>query len=214
MSAQQQHSLGPPLNTTSNTTQHHPSMHHLPWRCRFTNAPYLPPPQAVFLLIGKTSALTMNIAGVIKDWMLIFASYALFGAPVTRLNLAGYVFCCAGVVVYNRLKLVALTARLAGEGSSSGTTGGRDLEAPLLVQRSKADILADIGRLRAELDAADGGRRGTSSSTGSMHIGLSTPQRLTGLQSQGAQLMSRSGGSGSGGSSVGNSPSLAAGRHA
>ena len=28
---------------------------------------------AVFLLIGKTSALTMNIAGVIKDWMLIFA---------------------------------------------------------------------------------------------------------------------------------------------
>jgi hypothetical protein len=27
---------------------------------------------AVFLLIGKTSALTMNIAGVIKDWMLIW----------------------------------------------------------------------------------------------------------------------------------------------
>lgn len=26
------------------------------------------PLQAVFLLIGKTSALTMNIAGVIKDW--------------------------------------------------------------------------------------------------------------------------------------------------
>ena len=26
---------------------------------------------AVFLLIGKTSALTMNVAGVLKDWMLI-----------------------------------------------------------------------------------------------------------------------------------------------
>lgn len=26
----------------------------------------------VFLFIGKTSALIMNIAGVIKDWMLIF----------------------------------------------------------------------------------------------------------------------------------------------
>ena len=26
---------------------------------------------AVFLLIGKTSALTMNIGGVVKDWMLI-----------------------------------------------------------------------------------------------------------------------------------------------
>jgi hypothetical protein len=50
--------------------------------------------QAVFLLIGKTSALTMNIAGVIKDWMLIFFSYYLFRAPVTRLNLIGYIFCC------------------------------------------------------------------------------------------------------------------------
>ena len=34
---------------------------------------------AVFLLIGKTSALTMNIAGVVKDWMLIGLSVAMFG---------------------------------------------------------------------------------------------------------------------------------------
>ena len=54
-------------------------------------------PQAVFLLIGKTSALTMNIAGVIKDWMLIFFSFYLFKAPVTAVNLLGYVFCCSGV---------------------------------------------------------------------------------------------------------------------
>ena len=53
--------------------------------------------QAVFLLIGKTSALTMNIAGVIKDWMLIFFSFYLFHAPVTALNLLGYAFCCTGV---------------------------------------------------------------------------------------------------------------------
>ena len=53
--------------------------------------------QAVFLLIGKTSALTMNIAGVIKDWMLIFFSYYIFLAPVTALNLVGYLFCCTGV---------------------------------------------------------------------------------------------------------------------
>jgi len=45
---------------------------------------------AVFLLIGKTSALTMNIAGVIKDWMLIWMSMRMFTAPVTFLNLAGY----------------------------------------------------------------------------------------------------------------------------
>merc|ERR1712003_46447 len=60
---------------------------------------------AVFLLIGKTSALTMNIAGVIKDWMLIWFSFSVFQAPVTMLNLAGYVFCCAGVAVYNYQKL-------------------------------------------------------------------------------------------------------------
>lgn len=63
---------------------------------------------AVFLLIGKTSALTMNIAGVIKDWMLIFFSYYLFHAPVTTLNLVGYAFCVAGVVVYNYQKLQML----------------------------------------------------------------------------------------------------------
>jgi hypothetical protein len=44
---------------------------------------------AVFMLIGKTSALTMNIAGVIKDWTLIYSSYSVFKAPVTALNLAG-----------------------------------------------------------------------------------------------------------------------------
>ncbi len=39
----------------------------------------------------------MNIAGVIKDWMLIFFSYYVFQAPITNINLLGYVFCCSGV---------------------------------------------------------------------------------------------------------------------
>ena len=41
---------------------------------------------SVFMLIGKTSALTMNIAGVIKDWLLIGLSVLIFKAQVT---------CCA-----------------------------------------------------------------------------------------------------------------------
>lgn len=65
---------------------------------------------AVFMLIGKTSALTMNIAGVIKDWLLIFFSYSVFKAPVTELNMIGYIFCCAGVAVYNYQKLQSLKA--------------------------------------------------------------------------------------------------------
>jgi hypothetical protein len=34
---------------------------------------------SVFLLIGKTSALTMNLAGVAKDVMLIYLSVSLYG---------------------------------------------------------------------------------------------------------------------------------------
>ena len=33
---------------------------------------------SVFLLIGKTSALTMNLAGVVKDWLLIGLSVMLY----------------------------------------------------------------------------------------------------------------------------------------
>lgn len=33
---------------------------------------------SVFLLIGKSSALTMNVAGVVKDWMLIAFSVLIF----------------------------------------------------------------------------------------------------------------------------------------
>ena len=37
--------------------------------------------------------------------MLIFFSFYVFHAPVTRLNLFGYAFCCTGVGVYNYQKL-------------------------------------------------------------------------------------------------------------
>lgn len=40
---------------------------------------------AVFMLIGKTSALTMNVAGVVKDWLLILLSVVIYGC----------VLCCA-----------------------------------------------------------------------------------------------------------------------
>lgn len=39
---------------------------------------------AVFLLIGKTSALTMNVAGVVKDWLLILLSVVLYGCAGWR----------------------------------------------------------------------------------------------------------------------------------
>lgn len=80
---------------------------------------------AVFLLIGKTSALTMNIAGVIKDWMLIFFSYYVFQAPVTRLNLIGYFFCCSGVAVYNYQKLQQLQKKALQKAKDGGVANDK-----------------------------------------------------------------------------------------
>ena len=37
---------------------------------------------SVFLLIGKTSALTVNVAGVVKDWLLIVLSILIFKTEV------------------------------------------------------------------------------------------------------------------------------------
>lgn len=63
---------------------------------------------AVFLLIGKTSALTMNVAGVVKDWMLIGLSVLLFHSAVSKLNLFGYFIAFLAVCWYNYQKLQAV----------------------------------------------------------------------------------------------------------
>ena len=65
---------------------------------------------SVFLLIGKSSALTMNIAGVVKDWMLIYLSWVIFAGPITMLNLFGYSIAFSAVCWYNYIKLKAMSA--------------------------------------------------------------------------------------------------------
>ena len=45
---------------------------------------------AVLLTIGRLSALTLNIGGVVKDWLLIAVSSLLFQAPISGLQLQGY----------------------------------------------------------------------------------------------------------------------------
>ncbi|RWR77378.1 putative Triose phosphate/phosphate translocator, non-green plastid, chloroplast precursor [Cinnamomum micranthum f. kanehirae] len=66
---------------------------------------------AVFLLIGKTSALTMNVAGVVKDWLLIAFSWSVIKDTVTSVNLIGYGIAFLGVAYYNHSKLQALKAK-------------------------------------------------------------------------------------------------------
>ncbi|CAL0304988.1 unnamed protein product [Lupinus luteus] len=65
---------------------------------------------AVFLLVGKTSALTMNVAGVVKDWLLIAFSWSVIKDTVTPINLIGYGLAFLGVGYYNHSKLQALKA--------------------------------------------------------------------------------------------------------
>ncbi|KAL9247836.1 hypothetical protein vseg_021221 [Gypsophila vaccaria] len=68
---------------------------------------------AVFLLVGKTSALTMNVAGVVKDWLLIFFSWSVIKDTVTEVNLVGYVLAFLGVLYYKGLGFQRLKAQEA-----------------------------------------------------------------------------------------------------
>uniref|UniRef100_A0A7R9VSQ7 Sugar phosphate transporter domain-containing protein n=1 Tax=Chlamydomonas euryale TaxID=1486919 RepID=A0A7R9VSQ7_9CHLO len=74
---------------------------------------------SVFLLIGKTSALTMNIAGVVKDWLLIGLSVAIFGNAVTPIQLFGYGISFLGVCYYNYQKISAMKTSSAPSSRAS-----------------------------------------------------------------------------------------------
>ena len=76
---------------------------------------------AVFLLVGKTSALTMNVAGVVKDWLLIAFSWSVIRDTVTPVNLFGYGIAFLGVGYYNHVKLQALKAKEAQADEEAGS---------------------------------------------------------------------------------------------
>lgn len=84
---------------------------------------------AVFLLVGKTSALTMNVAGVVKDWLLIAFSWSVIKDTVTAINLIGYGLAFLGVAYYNHSKLQALKAsETQKKAQQSDEEAGRLLE--------------------------------------------------------------------------------------
>lgn len=61
---------------------------------------------STFLVIGRTGAVTIRVAGVMKDWILIALSTIIFPESViTGLNITGYAIALCGVVVYNYLKM-------------------------------------------------------------------------------------------------------------
>ena len=46
---------------------------------------------SIFLVIGRTGAVTIRVAGVLKDWILIALSTVIFPeSTITSLNIIGY----------------------------------------------------------------------------------------------------------------------------
>ena len=85
---------------------------------------------AVFLLIGKSSALTMNIAGVVKDWLLIYLSWVIFSGPITPLNLFGYGIAFCAVCYYNYMKLRGMSDENVKKQGTAGEDKDAELQSP------------------------------------------------------------------------------------
>lgn len=62
----------------------------------------------VFSVIQKSSALTMNICGVVKDWLLIILSSKIFHDAISKTSFFGYSVAFAGVAYYQHEKLHSL----------------------------------------------------------------------------------------------------------
>ncbi|KAL1832642.1 hypothetical protein DCAR_0102663 [Daucus carota subsp. sativus] len=61
---------------------------------------------SIFLVIGRTGAVTVRVAGVLKDWILIALSTVIFPESIiTGLNITGYAIALCGVVFYNYIKV-------------------------------------------------------------------------------------------------------------
>ncbi|XP_076940914.1 putative sugar phosphate/phosphate translocator At3g14410 [Bidens hawaiensis] len=69
---------------------------------------------SVFLVIQHTSALTIRVAGVVKDWVVVLMSAILFAdTKLTLINIFGYAIAIAGVAAYNNFKLKKEATRSA-----------------------------------------------------------------------------------------------------
>ncbi|KAL3829990.1 hypothetical protein ACJIZ3_018792 [Penstemon smallii] len=71
---------------------------------------------SVFLVISHTSALTIRVAGVVKDWVVVLLSALLFAdTKLTLINLFGYAIAIAGVAAYNNFKLKKEASRVSSD---------------------------------------------------------------------------------------------------
>ncbi|KAG2305129.1 hypothetical protein Bca52824_033780 [Brassica carinata] len=120
---------------------------------------------SIFLVIGRTGAVTIRVAGVLKDWILIALSTVIFPeSTITGLNIIGYAIALVGVVMYNYIKIKDVKAtqpitdslpdRITKDWKAKSSSDGEsprgieliDEEAPLITSR-----LSHIGRTQTQL---------------------------------------------------------------
>lgn len=78
---------------------------------------------SVFLVISHTSALTIRVAGVVKDWVVVLLSALLFAdTKLTLINLSGYAIAIAGVAAYNSHKLKKEASRVSSDESQAASS--------------------------------------------------------------------------------------------
>lgn len=61
---------------------------------------------SIFLVIGRTGAVTIRVAGVLKDWILIALSTVIFPESIiTRLNIIGYAIGSSALIFSGSINL-------------------------------------------------------------------------------------------------------------
>jgi hypothetical protein len=85
----------------------------------------------------------MNVAGVVKDWLLIAFSWSVIKDTVTPINLFGYGLAFLGVAYYNHAKLQAMKAKDAQKKAQEA-----DEEAGRLLE--EREVEGNVKRIESE----------------------------------------------------------------
>lgn len=94
-------------------------------------------------LISYTSALTMNIAGVFKDLLLILWSVAMSGAVVTSTQYMGYTIAVIGVWCYSSYKRAQQAAKAKAAKAAESLTSGREMSERGLTEAEDGETFSE-----------------------------------------------------------------------
>lgn len=113
---------------------------------------------SIFLVIGRTGAVTIRVAGVLKDWILIALSTVIFPeSTITGLNIIGYAIALCGVVMYNYLKVKEVRSSQAASSERIPERVAKDWK----LEKKSSDIYTPNDR-NANTGIGSGGSNPTS----------------------------------------------------